>query len=207
MASDLLGDVQGLSVLHLVRLEGDSVTLPEVADLDYVIWLSFLIWSNYLNDLVLGSQQPTASSLGLRSQEGLDVVRRIVDNRQVLVSHRLIEHEDLVEDVVSLPVLCFAGVDEIFVIFWIGTLVLVSQQFSEEIRSSRCNTCLNQTFVLVTFDKWRNTKIQNEDVNELFHVDLEDTIGVLRGVVVHVGDVDGPIGEVDEALLLLGEFI
>ena len=60
---------------------------------------------------------------------------------------------------------------------------------------------------MITFDKWRNTKIQNEDVNELFHVDLEDTIGVLSGVVVHVGDIDSPIGEVDEALLLLGEFI
>ena len=207
MASDLLRDVQGLSVLHLVRLEGDSVTLPEVADLHYGIWLSFLIWCNYLNDLVLGSQQPAASSLRLRSQEGFDVVRRIVDNRQVLVPHRLIEHEDLVEDIVSLPVLGFAGVDEILVILGIGTLVLVSEQFSEEIWSSSCNACLNQTFVLVTFDKWRNTKIQNEDVNELFHVDLEDTIGVLSGVVVHVGDIDSPIGEVDEALLLLGEFI
>jgi hypothetical protein len=60
---------------------------------------------------------------------------------------------------------------------------------------------------LVTFDKWRNTKIQNKDVNELFHIDFENTIGVVSGVVIHVGDIDSPISEIDEALLLLSKFI
>tara|TARA_B110000285_G_C15132993_1_gene624939 strand:- start:1629 stop:1811 length:183 start_codon:yes stop_codon:yes gene_type:complete len=60
---------------------------------------------------------------------------------------------------------------------------------------------------LVTFDEGRNTQIQNEDVDELFHIYFKNTVGVFSGVVIHVGDVDGPIGEIDEALLLLCKFV
>lgn len=60
---------------------------------------------------------------------------------------------------------------------------------------------------MVTFDKGRNTKIQNEYVNELFHIYFKNALSIVSGVVIHVSDVNGPIGEIDKALLLLRKFI
>ena len=111
------------------------------------------------------------------------------------------------EYVVTFPIFTFARVHKVFVVFWSCALVFMGKQFSQEIISSRGDAGLNQTFVLVTLDEGRNTKVQNEDVNELFHVYFKNTISILSGVVIHVGDIDSPISEIDKALLLLRKFI
>lgn len=194
-------------MLHFIRLERNSITFPKVTYLNFIIWVSLFIWSCNFNNLIFGTKTAAAAFFGLRSQICFNLISRVIYDGQVFVSHFFFKHKNLVEYVVTFPIFTFAWVHEVFVIFWVGTLILMRQQFSQEVISSRCHTSLNQTFVLITFDKWRNTKIQNENIDKLFHIYFKNAISVFSWVVIHVGDVDCPISEIDEALLLLCEFI
>lgn len=82
----------------------------------------------------------------------------------------LILHEDIVEYVLSfiIPLVHYC-IHELVAIIHIVKLVLVRKQLFKEVLPLRQNASLEQVPIVVTLDKWRNAKVNDENVDKLLH--------------------------------------